>query len=63
MDLVLNNQQGLICHKTQPTNQPTIWYLAFIRQLVVKKNSGFNLDVSSLIIYRISYSAVVSYNG
>ena len=24
MDLALNNQQGLICHKThQPTNQPT----------------------------------------
>ena len=24
MDLVLNNPQRLICHKTQPTNQPTI---------------------------------------
>ena len=24
MDLVLNNLQRLICHKTQPTNQP-IW--------------------------------------
>ena len=23
MDLVLNNQQRLICHKTQPTNQQT----------------------------------------
>ena len=23
MDLALNNLQGLICHKTQPTNQPT----------------------------------------
>ena len=23
MDLVLNNLQCLICHKTQPTNQPT----------------------------------------
>ena len=23
MDLALNNQQKLICHKTQPTNQPT----------------------------------------
>ncbi len=22
-DLALNNQQWLICHKTQPTNQPT----------------------------------------
>ena len=22
MDLALNNQQRLICHKTQPTNQP-----------------------------------------
>ena len=21
-DLALNNLQGLICHKTQPTNQP-----------------------------------------
>ena len=24
MDLALNNLQWLICHKTQPTNQPTI---------------------------------------
>ena len=24
MDLALNNQQRLICHKTQQTNQPTI---------------------------------------
>ena len=24
MDLALNNQQRLICHKTQTTNQPTI---------------------------------------
>ena len=23
MNLALNNQQRLICHKTQPTNQPT----------------------------------------
>ena len=23
MDLALNNLQRLICHKTQPTNQPT----------------------------------------
>ena len=23
MDLALNNQQRLICHKTQPANQPT----------------------------------------
>ena len=23
MDLALKNQQRLICHKTQPTNQPT----------------------------------------
>ena len=23
-DLALNNLQGLICHKTQPTNQPTL---------------------------------------
>ena len=23
MDLALNNLQGLICHKTQTTNQPT----------------------------------------
>ena len=23
MDLALNNLQGLICHKTQQTNQPT----------------------------------------
>ena len=24
MDLALNNLQGLICHKNQPTNQPVI---------------------------------------
>ena len=23
MDFAINNQQGMICHKTQPTNQPT----------------------------------------
>ena len=25
MDLALNNLQGLICHKTQPTNQTEIF--------------------------------------
>ena len=25
MDLALNNQQRLICHKTQATNQPDCW--------------------------------------
>ena len=25
MDLALNNLQRLICHKTQPTNQPINW--------------------------------------
>ena len=24
MDLALNNLQNLICHKTQPTNKPTL---------------------------------------
>ena len=26
MDLALNNLQMLMCHKTQPTNQPTIFF-------------------------------------
>ena len=26
IDLALNNLERLICHKTQPTNQPTIKY-------------------------------------
>ena len=25
MDLALNNLQRLICHKTKPTNQPSLW--------------------------------------
>ena len=30
MDLALNNQQRLICHKTQPTNQKCdFFYLGF----------------------------------
>ena len=30
MDLALNNQQRLICHKIQPTNQPTIYFKLLI---------------------------------
>ena len=25
IDLALNNQHGLVCHKTQPTNQLNFW--------------------------------------
>ena len=31
MDLALNNQQRLICHKIQPTNQPT--YKLFVLRI------------------------------
>ena len=34
MDLSLNNLQRLICHKTQPTNQPTILSLTHTQKLL-----------------------------
>ena len=59
-DLALNNPQGLVCHKTQPTNQPThidmyvyihtytcIWMHAenISKQSNVIKNVGLNENV------------------
>ena len=35
MDVALNNQQRLICHKTQPTNQPTKFSYCKVTELKV----------------------------
>ena len=37
MDLALNNLQMLICHKTQPTNQPKNHVLKFILKNIIFK--------------------------
>ena len=53
MDLALNNQQRLICHKTQTTNQLKIKYTPSTTKKKKKKNSAgglshsFNLQSSS----------------
>ena len=41
MDLLLNNLQSLICHKTQPTNQPaeTITNSDYADDLVLLANT------------------------
>ena len=44
MDLALNNQQRLICHKTQPTNQREDVYN------LVKKNISFALWLKNINI-------------
>ena len=45
MDLALNNKQGLICHKTQTTNQPT-----FLNSLT------FNAQLTGAVKYANSIS-------
>ena len=47
MDLALNNLQRLICHKTQPTNQPNLP----------------NLDILSLILFFIMKQAAFFFLG
>ena len=36
LDLALNNLQGLICHKNQPTNQPTIQSIRSPEKFIIK---------------------------
>ena len=38
-DLALNNQQGLICHKTQLTNQPTLTVCEQMISIKLDRNS------------------------
>ena len=46
MDLALNNLQGLICHKTQQTNQQLIFVMQsvlggqFINEILMKPSVG-----------------------
>ena len=51
MDLALNNLQSLICHKTQPTNQPTLWNApsAYFLKLRNNKNDTILLFTFSII--------------
>ena len=49
MDLALNKLQSLICHKTQPTNQPTIkddyTHQDFLSD---RSNAETNTDIQSM---------------
>ena len=47
-DLALNKLQGLICHKTQPTNQP-IFYDIYIFMDIVSPMQFLYQPTSSLI--------------
>ncbi len=47
MDLALNNLEGLICHKTQPTNQPRHAELTKWNELEIcipKRNTSRSCD-------------------
>ena len=47
-DLALNNLQRLICQKTQPTNQPTIWLCAKNKIIYLKYMYKQNLTLNNL---------------
>ena len=48
MDLALNNLQRLICHKTQPTNQPTVYLAINLISIIL---SFVVLDLSHIILF------------
>ena len=53
MDLALNNIQRLICHRTQPTNHPTINCMWFeVKKILGKYQDGFrgNWSTTSQIV-------------
>ena len=45
MDLALDNQQRLICHKNQPTKQPS-QAGCDIRSILSQSTTGFNSELS-----------------
>ena len=44
MDLVLNNLQSLICHKTQPTNQLVLLFYVLLPELKHLTTFGFSVS-------------------
>ena len=62
MDLALNNLQRLICHKNQPTNQPTIWYFkSAITSTISKTDDDHLIRVCQYFQTRIE--AAIDANG
>ena len=53
IDLALNNLQGLICHKTQPTNQS----IKFLKLSIFKTHTYLFNSLTQILAVKIKYAA------